>query len=126
VLSSHQMAEVELVCSHAAILRCGRLVATGSVSELVGERPRVRLEVDDREGGIAILQTLPGISRAVATGRRAVTVEGEGLKPLALLEALDAAGLKVSSYRSTNFEDSYLERFDDDPSGPGRSGPNEP
>jgi ABC-2 type transport system ATP-binding protein len=38
VLSSHQLAEVEQVCTHTAIMRRGRLVAAGPVDELVGER----------------------------------------------------------------------------------------
>jgi len=115
VFSTHQMSEVELVCSHAAILRAGRLVATGSVAELVGTLPRVRLELDDREGGMAVLQGLPGVSQATASGPRSVTVEGDGLRPFILLEALHAAGCGVSSFRSNTFEDSYLELFAADP-----------
>jgi ABC-2 type transport system ATP-binding protein len=38
VLSSHVLPEVEEVCSHAAIMRDGRLVASGAIGELVGER----------------------------------------------------------------------------------------
>jgi ABC-2 type transport system ATP-binding protein len=37
VLSSHILPEVEEVCSHAAILQRGRLVAFGAVGELIGE-----------------------------------------------------------------------------------------
>jgi hypothetical protein len=70
---------------------------------------------DDREGGIAVLQGLPGVSRATASGPRSVTVEGDGLRPFVLLEALHAAGCGVSSFRSNTFEDSYLELFAVDP-----------
>jgi ABC-2 type transport system ATP-binding protein len=37
VLSSHVLAEVEEVCTHAAIMRAGRLIASGEVAGLVGE-----------------------------------------------------------------------------------------
>jgi ABC-2 type transport system ATP-binding protein len=37
VLSSHVLAEVQEVCTHAAIMRAGRLIASGTVSELLGE-----------------------------------------------------------------------------------------
>jgi ABC-2 type transport system ATP-binding protein len=37
VISSHVLTEVEEVCTHAAIMRAGRLVASGEVSELIGE-----------------------------------------------------------------------------------------
>jgi ABC-2 type transport system ATP-binding protein len=36
VISSHALDEVEEVCTHAAIMRDGRLVTSGSVSELIG------------------------------------------------------------------------------------------
>jgi ABC-2 type transport system ATP-binding protein len=36
LLSSHLLAEVEEVCTHAAFMREGRLVASGSVAELTG------------------------------------------------------------------------------------------
>jgi ABC-2 type transport system ATP-binding protein len=39
LLSSHQLSEVEEVCTHAAVMREGRLVASGSVSELRGSAP---------------------------------------------------------------------------------------
>jgi ABC-2 type transport system ATP-binding protein len=126
VLSSHQMAEVEQVCTHAAILRFGRLVATGTVGELIGEVPRVRLEVNDADRGIAVLKALPGVARAAAAGPGTLIIEAEGLAPSALFDALHAAGLTVSGFRSSNFEDSYLRLFDADPSGSDVTGPHRP
>ena len=37
VLSSHQLDEVEHVCTHAAVMRSGRLIAFGAIAELVGD-----------------------------------------------------------------------------------------
>jgi ABC-2 type transport system ATP-binding protein len=37
VFSSHLLSEVERVCTHAAIMRAGKLVAYGTVAELKGE-----------------------------------------------------------------------------------------
>jgi ABC-2 type transport system ATP-binding protein len=37
LFSSHQLTEIERVCTHAAVMREGRLVAYGSVGELLGE-----------------------------------------------------------------------------------------
>jgi ABC-2 type transport system ATP-binding protein len=126
VLSSHQLSEVELLCTHAAILRSGRLAATGTVAELIGATPRVRLDIDDRDVGIAVLQSLPGVVRATASGAGSVAVESQGLRPRDLFEALQAAGLTVSGYRSSNFEDSYLELFEADPHGSSDRGPHPP
>jgi ABC-2 type transport system ATP-binding protein len=36
LLSSHLLAEVEQVCTHAAVMRHGRVVASGPIAELVG------------------------------------------------------------------------------------------
>lgn len=37
VFSSHLLSEVELICTHAAVMRRGRLIASGPVSAVVGE-----------------------------------------------------------------------------------------
>lgn len=123
VLSSHQLSEVELLCTHAAILRSGRLVATGSVAELIGELPRVRLDIDDRDRGMAVLRTLPGVIRVAPAGVDSVTVDGEDLQPTRLFDALHRAGIGVTGYRSSNFEDSYLELFETDGHGSSVTGP---
>src|SRR5436309_6594685 len=47
LLSSHILAEVEQVCTHAAVMDRGHLVATGSVVELTGSASSVYIEVDD-------------------------------------------------------------------------------
>jgi ABC-2 type transport system ATP-binding protein len=40
LMSSHVLSEVEQVCTHAAVLQRGRLVASGSLAELVGSAGR--------------------------------------------------------------------------------------
>jgi len=37
ILSSHLLSEVEQICTHAAIMRSGRLVASGAIEDLVGD-----------------------------------------------------------------------------------------
>ncbi len=111
VLSSHLMSEVQRICTHAAILRSGRLVAAGSVTELVGTTPRLIMEVDNRDRATAVLRGLPGVSRVTATGLVSVAVEGGALGPVQLLEALAGHGVRVSGFRMGNFEDSYLDLF---------------
>jgi ABC-2 type transport system ATP-binding protein len=36
IFSSHLLGEVERICTHAAVMRAGRLLAHGPVSELIG------------------------------------------------------------------------------------------
>jgi ABC-2 type transport system ATP-binding protein len=115
VLSSHLMSEVQRICTHAAILRSGRLVTAGSVTELVGTTPRLIMEVDNRDRAIAVLRGLHGVSRITATGLGSVAVEGGPLGPVQLLEELDRQGVRVSGFRTGNFEDSYLDLCAADP-----------
>ena len=47
ILSSHQLEEVERVCDHVVVLDAGRLIASGSISELVGDAEGLILELSD-------------------------------------------------------------------------------
>jgi ABC-2 type transport system ATP-binding protein len=46
VLNSHILSEVEAVCSSAAIIQSGRVVRTGSMAQLKGDRLLVRVVAD--------------------------------------------------------------------------------
>ena len=56
LLSSHQLSEVEQLCSNGAILNQGRLVFHGRWSELAKDTARFRLQIDDWEKGRIILE----------------------------------------------------------------------
>jgi ABC-2 type transport system ATP-binding protein len=58
-LSSHLLAEVEQLCNRVAVIGHGRLLAEGTIAEVVGGdngRPGYRLVVDDAESALRILQ----------------------------------------------------------------------
>jgi ABC-2 type transport system ATP-binding protein len=118
VLSSHHLSEVELVCTHAAVLRNGRLVAAGAMAELVGGHPEIRLSVDRPDRAVTVLRAQIGVTRADDTGAGTVIVEGRSLRPVDLVDALDAAGIAVAGFRRTTLEDSYLALFEDGPGEP--------
>ena len=46
ILSSHLLAEVERVCDSALILNTGRVIAQGTISELVGDSSGMTLDLD--------------------------------------------------------------------------------
>jgi ABC-2 type transport system ATP-binding protein len=63
VLSSHLLAEVEELCNRVAIVRSGRIVYEGLISELKrGAGAVYRLATTDDERAIAICRAQPGIS----------------------------------------------------------------
>lgn len=56
-VSSHLLAEIEQICTDAAVMSVGHLVAQGTISELRGVGgARVRLESPDRDAASAVLQ----------------------------------------------------------------------
>ena len=67
LLSSHILVEVEQVCSHVAVMNRGKLVASGSVENLIGASRSVYLEVDDVERALNLLESIPGVSRIEET-----------------------------------------------------------
>jgi ABC-2 type transport system ATP-binding protein len=90
VFSSHQLELVERLCEAVAIIKDGRLVASGKVEELRdrggGER-RVRVDVQaDGE------EWLPAGVEVVDRGPRGVLVTLDGVAPDAVLDAARRAG----------------------------------
>lgn len=76
-LSSHQLAEVELICTRAAMMAGGRLVAQDAVSSLLAPTGRVHLRTPDPHLAEQVLAALPGArARRVAPrdGRAALLV----------------------------------------------------
>jgi ABC-2 type transport system ATP-binding protein len=71
LLSSHHLSEVEQVCSHVLVMNHGRLVADGTVSELIGSAGSVFVEVDDRERALALLSNVASVAK--------VQIQGDGL-----------------------------------------------
>jgi ABC-2 type transport system ATP-binding protein len=71
LLSSHLLGEVEQVCTHAAVVNKGHVVATGTVAELIGRATTIYIEVDDVARARTVLSKVPGV--------RSVTDEGPGL-----------------------------------------------
>jgi ABC-2 type transport system ATP-binding protein len=111
LLSSHHLTEIEHICTHAAVMQKGRLVASGSVADLVGSTRSVYLEVDDRARAANELRRLPEAGRVIPD-EIGVRVEGDQLRPMALFEALDAAGVRVRAFhQGRTLEEAYLELF---------------
>lgn len=71
LLSSHLLGEVEKTCDSAAIVDSGRIVAQGSIGELVGGGPRrLELACSDHLLAARILAAMPEIASANDQGPR--------------------------------------------------------
>jgi ABC-2 type transport system ATP-binding protein len=109
LLSSHHLSEVEQVCSHVLVMNRGRLVADGTVSDLVGTAGSVYIEVDDRERTRALLAQIPAVQN--------VQVQGDGLvleltrgRRSDLAAALVGIGVRLETIMPTQqLEDAFLD-----------------
>jgi ABC-2 type transport system ATP-binding protein len=111
-LSSHILAEVEQVCTHAAVLDRGRLVATGTINELTGSADGVYLEVDDVDKAIHVIKGMPGVGDLVRE-TRGLSVELRRVERKALVASLVQAGVGVETVTSRHrLEDAFLQMLE--------------
>jgi len=109
LLSSHHLSEVEQTCSQVVVMNRGRLVASGTVSELIGSTGSVYVEVDDRERARAVLGALPGVGEMHVQGDGLVVELHDGRRS-DLAAALTGAGLRLETIMPTQrLEDAFLE-----------------
>jgi len=111
-VSSHLLAEIDQICSHAAIMRAGRLVAQGSLEELRGgSGPRILLQTPDASDAVAVFRR-SGLD-AVVTAEGDVEAPAGAAAPPAedLVAALVAAGVRVRAFgvRSSSLEERFVE-----------------
>jgi ABC-2 type transport system ATP-binding protein len=93
-LSSHLLAEVELVCNRAAIMSYGRLIAQGEVSELLAPTGRVRVETPDVEAAVGLAPEIARVTvHACTTG--SVTFALDGMAPEELNRVLVEREVRV-------------------------------
>jgi ABC-2 type transport system ATP-binding protein len=115
ILSSHNLAEVEQVCSHAAVMDRGRLIASGAVSDLTGAGSSVYIEVDDVERAAAVLSGLDGVT-SVSMEAPGLSVILDGLERDALVSALVQQGVGVETITSRHrLEDVFLQLLAEKP-----------
>ena len=91
-VSSHLLAEVELMCDRVAIIHKGQLLREGSVSELISSRREMEFRVGDVARAAAIVESR-GLTFRADTDRLWVSMD-ENEAP-ALVSALAAEGVPV-------------------------------
>ncbi len=108
LFSSHVLAEVEQICTHAVVMDKGKLVATGSVSDLIGTAGTIYLEVDDNAAARRVLEGLPSVQR-VDDELPGLAVTMDGGRRSDLVAALVGAGIAVETVTARRrLEDAFL------------------
>lgn len=110
LLSSHILAEVEALCSAVTIVREGRTVRTGAMSDLRRSSRRqvlatTALPVADR------LATLPGVHDLRAEGEHvSFHVESDALD--AAVAVLSTAGVEALTCEAPSLEQIFLDEYE--------------
>jgi ABC-2 type transport system ATP-binding protein len=108
LFSSHVLAEVEQICTHAVVMDKGKLVAAGAVDELIGAAGTVYLEVDDVARARQVLDGIPTV-RQVDDEAPGLAVMMDGGRRSELVAALVAAGIAVETVTARRrLEDAFL------------------
>jgi ABC-type multidrug transport system ATPase subunit len=131
-LSSHLLAEVELVCTRAAIVDRGRLVAQDRVEALLGPTGRVLVTTPDVAAAADLAASLPGVRLGERRPDR-LAVHLDGTAPEALNRRLVDGGVRVRELvvERPTLEDVFLRLTGGpgaapDPTGHGKQDPDVP
>jgi ABC-2 type transport system ATP-binding protein len=110
-LSSHLLSEIERICTRAAIVRNGRVIAQGTIDELVGAERRYRVETDDPAAAARALRALAGVA-VHGTADGAVQLELlDGATPTDVARAVLGAGTTLDALvpERRTLEEAFLE-----------------
>jgi ABC-2 type transport system ATP-binding protein len=110
LLSSHILAEVERLCDRVSIIRAGRCVETGTLSEL---RHLTRTSVVAETERPVDLTTVDGVHDLLVEGRR-VVFEVDTARVDAAVGALHAAGIRSLTATPPTLEELFLRHYGDD------------
>ncbi len=111
--SSHLLSEVELLCNRVGIIEKGKLVAQGTVQDLVAGRSQgteVDISVADASGLSAALVDIEGATSVGVQADGRIRVVLEGITTSALNRKLVEAGLEISALVPVthSLEDTFL------------------
>ncbi|MFA7217616.1 MAG: ATP-binding cassette domain-containing protein, partial [Dehalococcoidales bacterium] len=113
-LSSHLLSEVEKVCSHVALISRGRILASGSVEELLGKTKAIWLKVSDADGAVCLLEGIEWIKSVKKKETGLVVAEAEEQRAYEINELLISNGIHVNETKISegSLEDFFLATID--------------
>ncbi|WP_181783549.1 ABC transporter ATP-binding protein, partial [Pseudonocardia pini] len=114
LVSSHLLAEVEQTCSHVVVMHHGKVVATGTVDEIIAGGGAASFGVDEPAKAVEVLSALTGVREVAAEGTL-VHAELNGTPRASAVQALVAAGVSVESAGPRRrLEDAFLQLVGED------------
>ena len=114
LLTSHQLAEAQRLCNRVALMRSGRVVAEGSVPELLSRVPGQAVAKVQSEDNQAVMQRALDLGWPVRQHAGKISL----LLPYHLslrevVDALDGSKVRAVSVDPVTLEDAYLELIGD-------------
>jgi len=111
LLSSHILSEVEALCDRVSIIRRGKVVETGTLSDLRHlTRTSIHAELATSPNGIA---NLPGVHDLDVEGNR-VRCEVDTAQLDAVMRQLSASGIKSLVAQPPTLEELFLRHYEDE------------
>ncbi len=111
LLSSHILSEVEALCDRISIIRRGKVVETGTLSDLRHlTRTSIQAELAGSPNGLA---QLPGVHDLDVEGNR-VRCEVDTAQLDAVMRQLSASGIKSLVAQPPTLEELFLRHYEDD------------
>lgn len=107
LISSHLLAEIELLATHCVVMNKGALITAGKLEDLLGTGS-YEFEVDDVRRAEQALRAIDGVN-SVGTRDERLVVSAPGRTVTELNQVLVMAGVGVGAVRSTrSLEDVFL------------------
>lgn len=98
-VSSHLLSEIEMLCSHVAVMNAGRIVAQGSLEELRNEEPtRLVVGTDELDLAVELLKSRD-LGKVRIKGNQVVTEVANDFDVAELNQFLVTKGLPVTEIR---------------------------
>ena len=115
LVSSHLLSEVEQTCTHVVVMHRGKVVADGTVDEIISGGGAATFTVDEPDRAAGVLGALSGV-HAIHVDGGAVHAELNGTPRAAAVRALVAAGVDVAAAGPRRrLEDAFLQLVGEEP-----------
>lgn len=111
LMASHILDEVERVCSHVAIIKKGRLLATGEVGAILSDDRQLEIGADDLVRLRELLAAVPGVRKIEEKGHHLSLLVQPGLTAAELNKLAYENGLTLNHLvlRPRSLESEFLE-----------------
>jgi len=117
LLTSHHLAEAQRLCNRVALMRSGKVLAEGSVPELISRVPGQAVVKVQSEDNQAVIQRASELGWAVRQhGGKLSLLLPQNLNLREVVDALDGTKVSAVSIDPVTLEDAYLELVGDNSS----------